>query len=82
MLFGGGWSPPPKIKKVSIFEQKKNLFFFLFQKGSNLQKNMPNRLNQKKNQISDFSDFYFFELWLFFGHFCTQITPIFNELSR
>ena len=36
------------------------------------------RLNRKKSQISDFSDFYFSR----YGHFCDVITPIFDEISR
>ena len=36
------------------------------------------QLNRKKNQILDFSNFYFSS----YGHFCDVITPIFDEISR
>ena len=37
-----------------------------------------NQLNRNKNQIPDFSDFYFSS----YGHFCAVIIPILDEISR
>ena len=53
---------------------KKNSIFFSSEMFK-LTWKMRNELNQKKNQILDFSDFYFSS----YSHFCDVITPIFDE---
>ena len=79
-LFRLGSTNPKKnwfffLQKCSnIFKKNKNPIFF-FSKVFKFTWKKRNRLNRKKNQISDF---YFSS----YGHFCTQMSPIFDEFSR
>ena len=59
----------------SFIQILKRIIFF---KVIKLTWKIRNRLNRKKNQISDFTNFYF----LSNGHFCDVITQIFDEISR
>ena len=64
----GGGSTPHQKKCSSIFF-----------KGFKFTWKMRNVLNQKKNQISDFSNFYFFELRSFLWHHHTNFQWIFHD---
>ena len=59
------------VQNFNFFFFKNFIFFFKFTWK------IHNRLNWKKNQISDSSDFYLSS----YGNFC-DITPIFDEISR
>ena len=65
---------PTKKKKLNFFSSKIFQYLF-FSKVFKFTWKMWNMLNRKKKQISDF---YFSS----YGHFCTQITLIFDEFSR
>jgi len=59
---------------------KNNIFFFkngriIIIINRKFTGQIRNRLNRKKNKISDFD-------FLSYGHFCTQMSSIFDEFSR
>ena len=60
ILFGAGLSSPPEKKNVIFFFE-----FFFSKMFKYFTCKIRNRLNRKKNQISYFFRFLFFELWSF-----------------
>ena len=66
------------VGQTNFLSNIKTIFFF---KTSQIYMKVQNRLNRKKNQISDFSDIYFSS----YDHFCSkncQFSMNFNDNSR